>query len=79
MLPWYNDFTDIYGVSLDNLEGIDARAQAVRLYRTRNYSRREPHIDYRLDNEKECTFGNELGTVIHREGDWVLTEFVPFK
>ncbi len=79
MLPWYNDFTDIYGVSLNNLEGIDARAQAVKLYRTRNYTRGEPHIDYRLDNEKECTFGNELGTVIHREGDWVLTEFVPSK
>ena len=31
-------------------------------------------INYRLDNTAQCKFVNELGKVIHREGDYVLTE-----
>ncbi|MBI1288810.1 MAG: hypothetical protein GC178_14675 [Flavobacteriales bacterium] len=75
MLPWYEDYKEIYGVSIENLEGIDARAHAVKLYRTRNYRGSAKHIDYRLDDLETCEFNDELGPVIHQEGKWVLTRF----
>lgn len=77
MLPWYEDYKGIYGVSIENIEGIDARAQAVELYGTRNYRGTAKHIDYRLDNLETCEFKEELGPIVHQEGDWVLTEFLP--
>jgi len=77
MMPWYADFEKIYGVSIENLEGIDARAQAVSLYQTRNYRGAEKLIDYRLDNLETCQFTEELGSVVHQQGKWVLTEFLP--
>ena len=76
MLPWYDDFKEIYGVSIENLEGIDARAQAVKLYQSRNYRGSVKHIDYRLDNLESCQFSTELGPKIHQEGNWILSEFV---
>lgn len=75
MLPWYEDFKAIYGVSIENLEGIDPRAHAERLYRQRNYRGKEYRIDYRLDNLRTCAFTNELGPLVHQQGDWVLTQF----
>jgi hypothetical protein len=77
MLPWYEDYREIYGVSMENLEGIDARAYADRLYNTRNYRGTRKHIEYRLDNLRTCQFVNELGPTVHMEGDWILTEFRP--
>ena len=75
MLPWYDDFKEIYGVSIENMEGIDARAQAVNLYQTRNY-RGSRYIDYRLDNLETCQFKAELGSIKHQEGKWILSEFI---
>jgi hypothetical protein len=75
MLPWYGDFKDIYGVSIENLEGIDARAMAVELYGSRNYRGSRKHIDLRLDDIETCQFRNELGPVEHQQGKWVLTRF----
>ena len=77
MLPWYEDFKEIYGVSMENLKGIDARAQAAELYQTRNYRGTAKQIDYRLDNFETCQFKTELGPILHQEGNWVLTAFVP--
>jgi hypothetical protein len=77
MLPWYEDFQNIYGVSIDNLDGIDARAYAVKLYQTRNYHGSVKEIDYRLDNLETCQFSDQLGPILHQEGNWVLTEFLP--
>lgn len=77
MLPWYEDFQRIYGVSIDNLDGIDARAYAVKLYQTRNYHGSVKEIDYRLDNLETCRFSDQLGPILHQEGNWVLTEFLP--
>lgn len=77
MLPWYEDFKDIYGVSIENLEGIDARAQAVELYQIRNYRGRQKRIDCRLDNLETCQFKEELGPILHQEGNWVLSEYLP--
>lgn len=75
MLSWYEDFEEIYGVSIENLEGIDARKAASDKFQTRNYRGATKHIDYRLDNIETCQFVDELGAVIHQEGNWVLTEF----
>ena len=77
MLPWYEDYKEIYGVSIENLEGIDARKHAVDLFQTRNYRGTRKHIDYRIDNLKTCQFSDELGPVIHLEGNWALTQFSP--
>jgi hypothetical protein len=75
MLPWYQDYKEIYGVSIENLEGIDAREHAAQLYQTRNYTGLHKKIDYRLDNLETCTFSDELGPIVHQQGSWVLTEF----
>ncbi len=75
MMPWYDDFAEVYGVSIENLEGIDARAHAVKLYQTRNYREADRNIDYRLDNLRTCQFTDELGPIVHQEGNWVLSEF----
>ncbi len=77
MLPWYEDFSDIYGVSMENLIGIDARAQASELFQTRNYRGSRKRIDLRLDDAETCTFLDDLGPVVHQEGKWLLTEFQP--
>ncbi|MCF8276229.1 MAG: hypothetical protein K9J17_05785 [Flavobacteriales bacterium] len=75
MLPWYEDFKEIYGVSLDNIEGIDARENAIKRYENRNYRGTSKHIDLRLDNLETCQFSSELGPIIHQQGSLVLTEF----
>ena len=77
MLPWYEDFKKVHGVSIENLEGIDARAHAVKLYQTRNYREARKKIDYRLDNLETCQYSDELGPIVHQEGNWILTEFLP--
>ena len=77
MLPWYETFKEVYGVSIENLDGIDVRAQAVELFQVRNYRGKTTGIDYRLDNLETCRFKEELGPTLHQEGNWVLTEFLP--
>mgnify|MGYP007024809724 CR=1 FL=1 len=77
IVQWYEDFVDIYGVSLENLKGTDPRAHAVELYATRNYRGARKHIDYRLDNIETCQFTDQLGPVVRQEGNWILTEFLP--
>ncbi|MCB9185787.1 MAG: hypothetical protein H6601_03490 [Flavobacteriales bacterium] len=77
MLPWYEDFKEIYGVSIENLQGMDARAQAAELYQTRNYHGNQKRIDYRLDNLENCKFKAELGPILHQEGSWVLSTYIP--
>ena len=76
MLPWYEDFKEIYGVSIENRTGLDVRLQAVESYQTRNYRGSEKTIDLRIDNLQTCGFQDELGPVVHQEGNWILTEFL---
>jgi hypothetical protein len=76
MLDWYDRYSKIYGVSLENLKK-NAKDDAVTLYQTRNYRGSEYGIDYRLDDLETCQFNDELGPIIHQEGSWVLTEFLP--
>ena len=76
MLDWYAWYRDIYGVSLKNLKH-NAKDDAVAKYATRNYKGREYAIDLRLDDLSTCQFKNELGPVLHQEGNWVLTVFEP--
>jgi hypothetical protein len=75
MMPWYDNYKEIYGVSIENIEGIDARKAAADKFQTRNYRGTKKHIDYRLDNLETCQFADELGSILHQEGSWVLTEF----
>lgn len=77
MLPWYDNYKEIYGVSVENLEGADARKHAADLYGIINYRGAGKHIDYRLDNLETCHFSSELGPILHQEGKWVLTKFLP--
>lgn len=79
MLPWYEDFKSVYGVSRENQNRVDARSQAVELYSLRNYRGAEKSIDFRLDNTETCQFTDELGPVVHQKGNWILTEFIPQK
>ncbi len=76
MLAWYEDYKEIYGVSIENLEGIDARKHAASLFQTRNYRGGGKRINYRLDNLETCTFTEELGPIVHQNGKWMLTEYL---
>ncbi len=76
MLPWYEKFKDVYGVSLENAEQKDIRKQAAELYLTRNYKSNRYKIDYRIDNITTCNYVSQLGKVLHQNGDWVLTEYL---
>ncbi len=76
MLPWYEKFKTVYGVSLENAEQKDIRKQAAELYLTRNYKSSSYKIDYRIDNITTCKYAAELGKVVHQSGDWVVTEYL---
>lgn len=76
MLPWYEKFSDVFGVSIETAGRNDIRKQAAELYLIRNYRSNKYHIDYRIDNVKTCTYVSELGKVVHQSGDYVLTEFL---
>lgn len=77
MMPWYETFSVVYGVTMENLEGVDARAQAADVYASRYIHVLEPNIDMRLDDLRVCGFEDELGTVIHKQGPWVLSKYLP--
>lgn len=75
MLEWYQRYSRIYGVTIENMVE-NAKEDAVVKYSTRNYHEPEYKIDMRLDNLESCQFEDELGPIIHQEGSWVLTEFI---
>lgn len=77
MLPWYERFIEVYGVDLRNADRLDMRKQAAELYTIRNYKSDKYHIDYRIDNTKNCNFVNELASPVHQNGDYILTKFIP--
>lgn len=76
MLPWYTKVQEIYGVGLEDIGGENARELASERYATRNYRGTVFPIRYRLDNLEACGFADELGPMIHREGNWVLSEYM---
>lgn len=77
MLPWYEDIQEVYGVGLDDIGAENARQLATERYTQRNYTGNSHPIRFRVDNVETCTFLNALGSVTHREGKWILSEFVP--
>lgn len=77
MLPWYRKIREVYGTGLEDIGERNAREIASERYSTVNYRGAAFPIAYRLDNLHECRFVSELGPVVHREGDWVLSVFVP--
>jgi len=76
MLPWYEKIRTVYGVGLEDIHEMNARDLASHLYTMRNYRGSEFKINYRLDNDTSCVFITELGPIVHREGNWILTEFL---
>jgi hypothetical protein len=76
MLPWYEKIQDVYGVGLGDIGTENARQLATERYAQRNYTGNIHPIRYRLDNAETCSFLDELGTVRHREGKWILSEFL---
>ncbi len=76
MLPWYQRFSDVYGVSIETADRNNIRKQAAELYLARNYKSNTYKIDYRIDDVKSCTYVSELGKVIYQCGDFVLTVYV---
>jgi hypothetical protein len=75
LLPWYERFREIYGVDIEKASGKKALDVATALYETRNYRTDKFHIRYRIDNRKTCKFTSELKKIVHREGDYILTEY----
>src|ERR1035437_859157 len=77
MIPWYERYKDIYGTSLENLGNKDALTVSDSLYTTVLYSPIHPpcKIDYRLDDISKCKYVDALGKTIHKEGNYLLTEF----
>jgi len=76
MLPWYERFKDIYGVSMETADRKDVRKQAAEMYLTRNYKSNNYHIDYRIDDITTCKYVPQLGKVVHQSGNYILTEYV---
>jgi hypothetical protein len=77
ILPWYERFKEIYGVSIENADRNDIRKQAAELYLTRNYKGSTYKIDYRIDDITTCNYVSTLGKVVRQSGNYVLTEFHP--
>lgn len=77
MIPWYERFKEIYGVSIENATMNDIRQQATELYYSQQYAGDKYRIDYRMDNIKNCSFVNQLGPLVHQSGDYILTKHVP--
>ncbi|MFT4681782.1 MAG: hypothetical protein ACI9YU_001632 [Flavobacteriales bacterium] len=75
MLEWYRRYSEIYGVTLDNLKH-NAQTDAIERFETDNFRGHHYGIDLRLDNLETCRFSNDLGPVLHKEGTLVLTQFL---
>ncbi len=77
MMPWYKKFRDVYSTALVSLHGNDALTVADSCYQKILYAPEHPpvKIDYRMDDITKCTFVDALGKEIHRQGNYILTEF----
>lgn len=78
MLRWYAKVKEYYGIAVDNTEGRKPMDAASSLYKERNYKEhitQVSNISYRIDNIQTCQYINNLGPVVHQEGNWVLTVF----
>lgn len=78
MLKWYALVTEVYGVTVDMAQGQKALKVANSLYKERNYKEhitQQLNINYRLDHAETCQYIANLGPVVHKQGNWVLTVF----
>ncbi|MEP7168408.1 MAG: DUF6798 domain-containing protein [Bacteroidota bacterium] len=76
MIPWYEKFNKIYGANFDDINNITSASDAAeKNYLSYKFEERENifKINYRLDDVTTCKYVNELGPIIHREGDFILT------
>ncbi len=77
MLPWYQRFSDIYGISIKSATMKDIRQQATEQYQFQQYAGYKYPIHYRIDNLKKCSFVDQLGPVVYQSGDYILTKHIP--
>jgi hypothetical protein len=77
MLPWYDRFVSAYGVTVNEIGEGDILALAKDGYCARYGQGKALPVSYRLDNLGYCAFADLLGPIVHREGDWVLSAYVP--
>lgn len=80
MLKWYALVKEVYGITVEDVIPKKEKAMIVAnsLYKERNYKEHITMpitINYRLDNVQTCQYIDNLGKVVHKQGDWVLTEF----
>jgi hypothetical protein len=78
MLRWYALVKEVYGTSIEDTKGNRAVSIANSLYKERNYKEHiiiPITINYRIDNIQTCQYIDNLGKIVHQQGDWVLTEF----
>jgi hypothetical protein len=86
MINWYNVYKDIYGLDINNVKQInfylfqtnEYEIKAKELYQKRNVKKiffDKYKIDYRIDNINLCQYKKQLGTIIHREGDYILSRY----
>ncbi|HKR06229.1 MAG TPA: DUF6798 domain-containing protein, partial [Bacteroidia bacterium] len=76
MIPWYEKFNKIYGVNFEDINKItSAKGAAEKKYRSYKFEDKENlfNISYRINNVTTCDYVKELGPVVHREGDYILT------
>jgi hypothetical protein len=80
MLKWYTLVKEVYGITVEDV--IPKKDKAMKLanslYKERNYKEHITipiTINYRIDNVQTCQYIDNLGKVVHKQGDWVLTEF----
>lgn len=78
MLRWYSRVKEYYGIGVDNTDGRKPMDAAASLYKERNYKEhitQVSNISYRIDNIQTCQYIDNLGPVVHQEGNWLLTAF----
>jgi hypothetical protein len=75
LIPWAANFQRIYDFNWRNLNGQSPFMAAIDGFNRRPYIPLPTEkLDYRLDDLRECKFPDQLGKVVHREGNYILTE-----
>ncbi len=76
MIPWYEKYREIYGSKLDGNNSVDALGVAVENYQEmiKPDVLNKYKVRCKIDNIRTSKFPIEYETVLHTEGDWVVTK-----
>lgn len=70
---WKSTLHDYYGVNFDESTGDPFNKSVIMAYQHKYMDTFPLPVDFRLDNIATCTYQDQLGQEVHREGNWVLT------